>query len=144
MRHIPFGYRIENGKALIDEEAAEQIKVLFQSYLSGDSLETAAKKAGIKAFHSGVGRILRNKRYLGDEYYPAIIDPDTFNAAEAERFLRAEQLGRIYEPKEEKEVVYPTDFCIQKGTEKFDDPFAQAEYAYSLIEIMEVNINGSK
>lgn len=144
MRHIPFGYRIENGKALIDEEAAKQIKVLFQAYLSGDSLETAAKKAGIKSFHSGIGRLLRNKRYLGDEYYPAIIDPDTFNAAEAERYMRAEQLGRIYKPKEEKEVVYPTDFRMQKVTEEFDDPFAQAEYAYSLIEIMEVNMNGSK
>ena len=49
MSHTPFGYRIENGKAVIDKEAAEQIKVLFQSYLSGDSLATAAKKAGIKA-----------------------------------------------------------------------------------------------
>ena len=74
MSHTPFGYRIENGKAVIDKEAAEQIKVLFQSYLSGDSLATAAKKAGIKGFHSGIGRILRNKRYLGDEFYPAIID----------------------------------------------------------------------
>lgn len=144
MRHIPFGYRIENGKALIDEEAAEQIKVLFQSYLSGDSLETAAKKAGIKAFHSGIGRLLRNRRYLGDEYYPAIIDSDTFQGAEAERFMRAEQLGRTRKPEREKGVVYPTDFRIQKGTEKFHDPFAQAEYAYSLIEVMEVNISGSK
>ena len=144
MSHIPFGYHIENGKALIDEEAAEQIKVLFQSYLSGDSLTTAAKKSGINAFHSGIGRILRNKHYLGDEYYPAIIDSDTFQAAEAERFMRAERLGRIRKPEREKEVVYPTDFRIQKGTEEFVDPFAQAEYAYSLIEIMEVNINGSK
>lgn len=144
MRHIPFGYRIENGKALIDEEAAEQIKVLFQVYLSGDSLETAAKKAGIKSFHSGISRLLRNKRYLGDGYYPAIIDSDTFQAAEAERFMRAERLGRSRKPEREKEVVYPTDFRIQKGIEEFDDPFAQAEYAYSLIEIVEVNINGSR
>ncbi|MFA7628647.1 MAG: recombinase [Candidatus Dojkabacteria bacterium] len=144
MRHIPIGYQIENGKALIDEEAAEKIKVLFQSYLSGDSLETAAKKAGIKSSHSGIGRLLRNKRYLGNEYYPAIIDSDTFQAAEAERFLRAEQLGRIKKPEREKEVIYPTDFRIQKGTVEFDDPFAQAEYIYSLIEVMEVNENGGK
>ena len=69
---------------------------------------------------------------------------DTFQAAEAERFMRAERLGRSRKPEREKEVVYPTDFRIQKGTEEFDDPFAQAEYAYSLIEIMEVNIIGSK
>jgi hypothetical protein len=143
MSHTPFGYRIENGKAIIDETAAEQIKVLFQSYLSGDSLATAAKKAGINGFHSSIGRILRNKRYLGDEFYPAIIDKDTFNTAEAERIIRAERLGRNRKPKQEKEVVYPTAFRMKEGTEEFDDPFAQAEYAYSLIET-EVNTNDNK
>jgi hypothetical protein len=102
--HTPFGYRIENGKAAIDIEAAEQIKTLFDSYLSGDSLATAAKKAGITAFHAGIGRMLRNTRYLGDDYYPAIIDPNMFTAAKAERIRRAEKLGRIYEPNEETMV----------------------------------------
>jgi len=134
MGHTPYGYRIENGKAIIDEQAAEQIKTLFQSYLTGDSLAMAAKKAAIKSFHAGVGRMLQNKRYLGDEYYPAIIDPDTFAAAEAERIRRAEKLGRIREPEVKREVVYPSTFRIIEGIERFDDPFQQAEYAYSLIE----------
>ncbi|TGJ77222.1 recombinase [Caproiciproducens galactitolivorans] len=103
----------------------------------------AAKKAGIKGFHSGIGRILRNKRYLGDEFYPAIIDKDIFNTAEAERIMRSEMLGRNRKPKQEKEAIYPTVFRMKEGTEEFDDPFAQAEYAYSLIET-EVNKNGSK
>ena len=143
MSHTPFGYRIENGKAVIDKDAAEQIKTLFHSYLSGDSLAAAAKKADIIAFHAGIGRMLRNARYLGDEYYPAIIDPDTFKAAEAERIRRAEELGRIFEPKEEKEVVFPTAFRISEGAEQFDDPFMQAEYVYSLIET-EVQDNESE
>lgn len=134
MSHTPYGYRIENGKAVIDKDTAGQIKTLFHSYLSGDSLAIAAKKAGIKAFHAGIGRMLRNTRYLGDDYYPAIIDPDIFEAAEAERIRRAEELGRVFEPKEEKKVVYPTAFHISEGAEQFDDPFQQAEYAYSLIK----------
>jgi hypothetical protein len=134
MSHTPFGYRIENGKAIIANEAAKQIKTLYLSYLSGDSLATAANKANIKSSHAGVGRMLRNTRYLGDDYYPAIIDPDTFETAETERIRRAEKLGRVYEPKEKNEVVYPTAFRIIEGTERFDDPFQQAEYAYSLIE----------
>lgn len=117
MSHTPFGYRIENGKAVIDTEAVEQIKTLFCSYLSGDSLAAAAKKAGIKAFHAGIGRILRNTRYVGDEYYPAIIDSHIFEAAQAERIKRAEELGRIREPKEEKEAAYPTAFRMNKGTQ---------------------------
>lgn len=48
----------------------------------------------------------------GDEYYPAIIDPDTSKAAEAERIKRAEKLGRIRKYEQEKEVVYPTQqYC---------------------------------
>ncbi|NLI70650.1 MAG: recombinase [Firmicutes bacterium] len=134
MSHIPYGYLIENGKAVVDEQAAKKIKTLFQSYLSGDSLTSAAKKADIKAFHAGIGRMLRNKYYFGDGYYPAIIEPDTFEAAEAERIRRAEKLGRIHESEIKKEIVYPSTFRIVQGTEQFDDPFQQAEYAYSLIE----------
>ena len=143
MDHTPYGYRIINGKAVINEQAAERIKILFQSYLTGDSLATAAKKAEIIAFHAGVSRLLQNKRYFGDEYYPAIIDPDTFADTEAERIRRAEKLGRVREPKAKKEVVYPTTFRISEGAEQFDDPFQQAEYAYSLIET-EVTVDGGQ
>lgn len=134
MSHTPYGYRIINGKAVVDKQAAKQIKTLFQSYLSGDSLATAAKKADIKTFHAGISRMLQNKRYLGDEYYPAIIDPDEYAAVQAERIRRAEKLGRIHESEKQKEVVYPSTFRFIEGTERFDDPFQQAEYSYSLIE----------
>jgi hypothetical protein len=134
MSHTPLGYRIENGKAVIDNKAAEQIKTLYQSYLSGNSLATAAKKAGIKSFHASIGRMLRNARYLGNEYYPAIIDQDTFAAAQEERIKRDDKLGRIREPKKETAVSFPATFYIKEATQQFDDPFQQAEYAYSLIE----------
>jgi len=143
MSHTPFGYRIENGKAVIDAGTAEQIKVLYHSYLSGDSLATAAKKAGIESFHAGIGGILRNAHYHGDDYYPAIIDPETFEAAKAERIKRATQLGRIREPKEPIRVIFPTAFHIKEAIQQFDDPFQQAEYDYSLIE-SEVQEDGIK
>ncbi|WP_313019660.1 recombinase [Acetoanaerobium noterae] len=143
MCHTPFGYRIENGKAVIDSKTTEQIRILFQSYLSGDSLDNSAIKAGINSFHAGIGRILQNAHYLGDKYYPAIIDQETFAAAEVERLKRTEKLGRIREPKEETKVVFPTAFHIKEGTQPFDDPFQQAEYAYSFI-VMEIDANGSQ
>lgn len=143
MSHTPFGYQIENGKAVIDIEAAEQIKTLFHSYLSGDSLATAAKKASIKSFHAGIGRILRNTCYLGDDYYPAIIDQETFIATEVERIKRAEKLGRIRKQKEEVMINFPTDFYMNEAVQQFNDPFQQAEYSYSLIE-MEVQKDGSQ
>ena len=35
MGHMPYGYRIENGKAAVDDIAAEQVKELFSGYLAG-------------------------------------------------------------------------------------------------------------
>lgn len=39
--------------------------------------------------------MLQSARYIGDDYYPAILDPVTFEAVEAECIRRAEKLGRI-------------------------------------------------
>lgn len=143
MGHTPFGYRIKNGVAVVDEKAAEQVQALYQSYLSGGSLKTTANKVGIDAFHAGIGKILKNHHYLGDDYYPAIIEPDTFAAVQEERIRRASALGRIREPKEDTVAIYPTTFHIIEGTQVYDDPFAQAAYAYSLIE-SEVQTFGDK
>ena len=46
MEHIPYGYRIKNGIAVIDEMAAEQVQRMFVNYLNGDSLVKAAENAG--------------------------------------------------------------------------------------------------
>lgn len=134
MGHTPFGYKIEKGIAVIDETAARQVKEVYQNYLAGDSLTNAAKKAGVRMVHSCVSSLLCNRHYLGDDYYPAIIDPDTFAAVEEERRKRVNALGRNRILRAEPEVVYPTSFYRKEATEHFNDPFQQAEYAYSLIE----------
>lgn len=78
--------------------------------------------------------MLKNMHYLGDEYYPAIIDRETFDKAEQERMRRAAALGRIKEPVEQEGILIPTVFHTKPAEQTFDDPFLQAEYAYSLIE----------
>ncbi len=78
MGHTPYGYRIEDGKAVVDEIAAEQVKELFSGYLAGLSLKGATKKAGIDCYHATASKMLQNKHYLGDEFYPPIIDEETF------------------------------------------------------------------
>lgn len=84
MGHTPYGYRIEDGKAVVDDKAAEQVKELFSGYLSGLSLKNAAIKAGIDCYHATVSRMLQNKQYLGDEFYPPIIDEEIFEKARLE------------------------------------------------------------
>ncbi|GLI49923.1 hypothetical protein TSYNTROOL_00090 [Tepidanaerobacter syntrophicus] len=133
MSHIPFGYTIQNGRALINEEEAVKIEKLFEAYLSGLSLTEAAQKAGIKRYHTSVARMLADKRYVEYKFYPPIISKDTFEKAQLERRRRAEELGRIHEHKGNEKKILNFRFHASMPDNLYDDPFQQAEYAYSLI-----------
>lgn len=134
MGHTPYGYRIENGKAVIDEAAATQVRELYKNYLSGLSLTNAAKKAGLDLFHSIAKRMMRNSHYLGDDFYPAIMDKESFDAVEAELSKRSAKLGRNDRYNSPKAKRPPTAFRLGDITENYDNPIRQAEYLYSLIE----------
>lgn len=134
MGHTPYGYRIENGKAVVDEDQAAQIRTMYDGYLRGLGLMDAAKGAGMKMYHGSVKRMLQNHHYLGDAYYPAIIDKGTFNAALGEQQKRAKALGRVFEPREIEELQPTARFSIDRIQKRYEDPFKQAEYAYGLIE----------
>lgn len=133
MRHIPYGYRIENGLAVVDEEEAAVVRRFFDYYISGLALMAAARKAGLKLYHGSAGRMLRNVKYLGDDYYPAIIDQETFDKAEEVRMNRAKSLGRVKELKGVQKIEFPTQFIMPAVKKVHEDPFEQATYAYSLI-----------
>ena len=134
MGHTPFGYRIENGVAVIDKVAAAQIKALYSAYLKGLSLERAASEAGIKTYHGTVKRMMENKHYLGDDFYPAIIDHKTFYAAQEERKRRATRLGRNHRKKEQRAIRVPIAVTMKPSIQYDPNPKKQAEYLYSLIE----------
>jgi hypothetical protein len=134
MHHTSYGYEIKNGKAIIVEEEAEQVKKMFSYYLSGLSLADVATKTAIHKPHSSIGRMLRNRRYLGDDFYPPLIDITTFQLAEDERQRRAKLLGRIRDPMDKKEAKPIMSFRMPLPEQTYQDPFMQAEYAYSLIE----------
>lgn len=140
--HIPYGYRIVEGKAVVDGIQAEQVRKFFEEYISGKALKVAAENVGIKIYHGSAGRMLRNTRYLGDDYYPAIIDQELFDRAEEERQSRANQLGRVRELQGKEMPAVPLHFTMGRQTKVIYDPYEQAEYAYSLIE-SEMNANGT-
>ena len=114
------------------------------------SLKDAADKAGIRHCHATVSRIISNRKYTGDGYYPQIIDVDTFNRASEEKLKRARRLGRIKESsKNEKTSVMRFRFRMNESKEfnpntinsnsinsniSITDSFKQAEYIYSQIE----------
>lgn len=135
MRSNPYGYEIKDGVVKINEEEAEIIRNIFNNYLAGMGLVECAKSQGLKLNHSSVGRLLRNKRYIGDGYYPAIIQKEIFEKAEEMRLDRAESLGRIGKVSKGKRFIIPEKFSMKKCDKVPLSPYKKVEYLYSLIEI---------
>ena len=131
---VPFGYRLENGKPVIHEDEADKIRNIYSGYLSGLSFSAAADKVGLNIYHGTVRNMMRDKRYLGTGFFPAIIDEETFNAVETERQKREKALGRTRLKRRTSDAVIRTEFSFTKPEMKYSDPFQQAEYAYSLIK----------
>ena len=133
--HLPYGYKIENGIAVVCEEEAAQLRKMYEGYLGGLSLMEAAAQVGQSRTHASVKRMLQNPHYLGDDFYPALIDKETFDAFEAERIRREKVLGRDDRQKKAPDTLpAPTTFQMRKKARVFNDPYRQAEYVYSLIE----------
>lgn len=84
-----YGYKIINGKAIIDEQEAGIIIRIFNGYISGLSMKAAAENAGVPMAHSTVKKLLSRTAYIGDGYYPAIISRETFAKANGRRLHRA-------------------------------------------------------
>lgn len=134
MAHIPLGYKIVDGCAVVDEPTVEQIKATYRYYFEGKSLVDAAKEAGFKMNHATVKRMLSNKKYLGTDYYPQIIDEETIERFQEELTRRAGNLGRLDRKCKERNITISTSFRFKPAELTFADPFEQAEYIYSLIE----------
>ena len=134
MKHTPYGYDIVGGAAVINEEQAANLRKLCENYLSGMSFVQAAKEVGLEMKHSGVKRLMQNPRYLGDDFYPAILTAEIAQAVEVERLRRdALYTGTRY-TKEAVTTVIPTRFSMKHTAPKYQDPIKQAEYVYSQIK----------
>ena len=73
---VPFGYRIENGKAVVNEEEAEKLREFFRCFLEGSSMAGAARDAGLSCHHTTLPLLMKRKAYTGTDFYPAIITTD--------------------------------------------------------------------
>ena len=116
---IPYGYRIVDGKAVIDGMESFILKKYFSGYLSGISMVEAAAQAGLECSKTTCRNLLSRKEYTGTDYYPAIISDET------RKELLAEKERRKHERKERKPVppksvrIY-TDFRMKKGAATSD------------------------
>ncbi|AEY67545.1 recombinase family protein [Clostridium sp. BNL1100] len=107
-RHMPIGYKLVDGKIQFDEPKAAVVKRIFLDYLSGTSTSALAKQLTEMGFpnannkaswnHGSIGKILENVKYLGDEFYPQMIETEMFEQVQNRRKERCEQLGRSIQP----------------------------------------------
>lgn len=93
-KRIAFGYdRAANGKIVVNEGQAAAVKMIFSYYLEVKSISeiiSILEGIGVPSPQNKsrwgkqtLSNILSNPHYLGSEAYPAIIDRDTFERAQA-------------------------------------------------------------
>ena len=134
MNYIPFGYRIEEGEIRVDEAAAHQLRELFRLYVAGTSLTKASVEAGVNRGHASITNLLKNRIYLGNGYYPQIRGEQLCLGA-AERMGRGRRSHSRAVP-ELAALSASQHFVFTAPVQKhrYEDPFQQAAYAYSLIQ----------
>jgi len=103
-RHLPTGYKMVDGKIVLNEEMAGIIKEIFADYAEGKSLKAIAQELTERGIptankkpswsHSVVGRILQNVKYKGDELYPKLIESGIFRQVQERRETVERKLGR--------------------------------------------------
>lgn len=90
-RMYPLGYRVENGEIVIDENEAVIVKDIFNDYCNGKSLKTLVnilnehnvvfKENGVQWNKGRLYHILMDRRYIGERFYPPIIEVEVFDKA---------------------------------------------------------------
>lgn len=96
-------------------------------------MRAAAKASGIEKTHSIIGRMIKNEIYLGTDFYPQIIDKVIFDKAQELRSENAVSQNRGF-MKPHAPVLTEFSFSIGRVEIKYEDPYKQAEYAYSQVE----------
>ena len=136
MSRLCYGYTIRDGRLEVQETEAENIRKIFKNYLAGNALIKSAELAGIKKNSSSVKRLLTNKKYLGNDIYPKIIDRESFEKAGQMLKERAVVMGRVWE-KEEETIKVPCKFRYKSEEVLPIDPFERASHQYNLIEVID-------
>lgn len=100
-RNIPFGYTMENGKIIFHPTESQAVQDIFSDYLDGQSLLKIAQRLNERQVEylpevagwnkARLKRIIEDKRYIGSDGYPPIIEQSIYNKAQAVRASRNTQ-----------------------------------------------------
>lgn len=112
-RRFKFGYRYENMKIIIVDEEQSIIKAIFEDYLAGMSTVKIANKLNMQPIRynecsnvwsrGNVSFILKDITYLGNEYYPQIINIEQYEAVQC---LTEQNVHKIPDAEKAHAAVY--------------------------------------
>ena len=85
--HAPFGYNLEKGKLVVDEDEAKVVRWIFKLYLSGFSITDIGKMVTLTGtptkdgtpywHHTAIAYVLQNEKYIGDALVQKTYASDT-------------------------------------------------------------------
>ena len=158
--HIPIGYKICYGKVEIDDEKSKTVLLIYEEYLQGKTLNQTARYLSENNIpninnntnwtHGAVIKILENVKYLGDDFFPQLIDKTRFNKVKQARQDRMRKTvskspvsmiktypkkpSKIYIPK----VVKTLDEELKSNPNNIDLIYKRAELFYQYAKIYDI------
>lgn len=122
LRTTLYGYNKQQFRYFINESEAKIVRRIFDEYLSGKTflqIGNTLTEQGIVYYRNrtywskqAVRRVIENEHYAGDSEYPAIIDRETYQKANA---LRLEKGGSREKDSPEIHYLKYHTKCIQCG-----------------------------
>lgn len=126
-RRFPYGYEMQNGVIVIHLKEANIVKQIFSQYLNGENLKNVAERLTENQIEflpgeynwnkSRIKRMIEDKRYIGGDNYPAIIDKDTFQRANVEKNNRIRNINPVITA--EKKLLTNKVICSNCGRRLF-------------------------
>ena len=122
IRKIPFGYEIRGGTLAAHQEEAKLVQKIYIQYLSGQSYEMLTQELHRQSIpylpgkpwnKNMVARILADERYLGSEYYPQLIDEQTYHAVREKLSTKA-TIKKKVKPLKQYNIWPPVVFAVPK------------------------------
>lgn len=126
-RRFPYGYEMQNGLIVICLKEADTVKQIFSQYLNGENLKNIAEKLTENQVEflpgeygwnkSRIKRMIDDKRYIGNNTYPPIIDEDIYKKANAEKDNRRTNINLVVTA--EKKLLTHKVICTNCGRKLF-------------------------
>ncbi len=120
-----FGYELKNGAVELQPENAKAVQRMFEECINGKPFNQIVKIlielevltiTGCKHWDVGeIKKILQRKEYIGNEEYPRLISPDTYEQAQQKLKLRVRtpEQKRYFKERRESAVFHEKVWCTK-------------------------------